>query len=248
MAWSSPKPSQLPPKEFATRHPDAGIWLPGTPKPVLWPASLPRKWTPLCRPAQPLPDEPARQLSGLQPREVRFWPILPRLETIWAWAKQQTGSTTWLCGTYSAADAFFAPVAARSPATTCPTTPPRWPMSMPTLRNSFRRGARWVWWTAQIRIFTAATTPAARGPARALARARGPRNAIRKYRLPLFGQTRHRCWNSRAAASVFATPFAVRKPSPIPKLGQSSWNLPIVNHSTLSVNQGKWEQGMVARA
>lgn len=38
---------------------------------------------------------------------------LARLETIWAWAKQQTGSKVWLCGTYSAADAFFAPVAAR---------------------------------------------------------------------------------------------------------------------------------------
>ena len=38
---------------------------------------------------------------------------LDRLETIWAWAQQQTGSTVWLCGDYSAADAFFAPVAAR---------------------------------------------------------------------------------------------------------------------------------------
>ena len=38
---------------------------------------------------------------------------LRRLETIWAWAQQQTGSRTWLCADYSAADAFFAPVAAR---------------------------------------------------------------------------------------------------------------------------------------
>ncbi len=39
---------------------------------------------------------------------------LARLEMIWAWARQTTRSTTpWLCGDYSAADAFFAPVAAR---------------------------------------------------------------------------------------------------------------------------------------
>ncbi len=39
---------------------------------------------------------------------------LARLETLWAWARQTTGSPgPWLCGAYSVADAFFAPVAAR---------------------------------------------------------------------------------------------------------------------------------------
>ena len=38
---------------------------------------------------------------------------LNRLETMWAWAWDQTGSTLWLCGEYSAADVFFAPVATR---------------------------------------------------------------------------------------------------------------------------------------
>ena len=38
---------------------------------------------------------------------------LRRLEVIWAWAQAQTGSALWLCGDYSAADAFFAPVASR---------------------------------------------------------------------------------------------------------------------------------------
>ncbi|RYH08317.1 glutathione S-transferase [Tropicimonas sp. IMCC6043] len=39
---------------------------------------------------------------------------LRRLEQIWAHARATTGSDTpWLCGAYSAADAFFAPVAAR---------------------------------------------------------------------------------------------------------------------------------------
>ena len=39
---------------------------------------------------------------------------LARIETLWAWARSETGSTgAWLCGGYSAADAYFVPVAAR---------------------------------------------------------------------------------------------------------------------------------------
>lgn len=39
---------------------------------------------------------------------------LTRIETLWAWARAQTGTTgPWLCGEYSAADVFFAPIAAR---------------------------------------------------------------------------------------------------------------------------------------
>jgi glutathione S-transferase len=39
---------------------------------------------------------------------------LQRLETLWAWARETTGATgPWLCGDYSAADAFFAPIATR---------------------------------------------------------------------------------------------------------------------------------------
>ncbi len=38
---------------------------------------------------------------------------LARLEQVWEWGQSQTGSQTWLCGDYSAADAFYAPVASR---------------------------------------------------------------------------------------------------------------------------------------
>ncbi len=39
---------------------------------------------------------------------------LKRLEDIWAWARKASNAQgPWLCGAYSAADAFFAPVAAR---------------------------------------------------------------------------------------------------------------------------------------
>lgn len=39
---------------------------------------------------------------------------LERLEQVWAWARRETGAKgDWLCGGYSAADVFFAPVAGR---------------------------------------------------------------------------------------------------------------------------------------
>jgi glutathione S-transferase len=100
-------------EELATRHPKVGIW-PADPKAraaarVLaaemhagftalrshCPMNLRASYTDSAPPAGVLAD-------------------LARLETLWAWARQTTGSTTpWLCGAYSAADAFFAPVATR---------------------------------------------------------------------------------------------------------------------------------------
>ncbi len=100
-------------EELATRHPDAGIW-PADPHAratarVLaaemhagftalrghCPMNLRVSYTDCQPPAEVLTD-------------------LRRLETLWTWARDTTKSTTpWLCGAYSAADAFFAPVASR---------------------------------------------------------------------------------------------------------------------------------------
>jgi glutathione S-transferase len=99
-------------EELATRHPDAGIW-PADPRArsaarVLaaemhagfsalrshCPMNLRVSYTD-CAPPQAVLDD------------------LTRLELVWNWARAQTGSTGWLCGDYSAADAFFAPVATR---------------------------------------------------------------------------------------------------------------------------------------
>jgi glutathione S-transferase len=100
-------------EELASRHPDAGLW-PSDPRAratarVLasemhagfsalrghCPMNLRVSYTD-CAPPQAVMDD------------------LARLEKIWAWARDVTGSgTPWLCGEYSAADAFFAPVAAR---------------------------------------------------------------------------------------------------------------------------------------
>ena len=103
-------------EELASRHPQAGIW-PETAKAraiarVLaaemhagftalrshCPMNLRVSYTD-CAPPQGVLDD------------------LARLETLWDWAWEQTGEQTgaapWLCGAYSAADVFFAPVATR---------------------------------------------------------------------------------------------------------------------------------------
>lgn len=100
-------------EELATRHPDAGLW-PSDPRARATARVLAaemhsglaalRSYCPMnlrvsytdCKP----PDEVLADLA--------------RLETLWSWARQTTRSSTpWLCGPYSAADAFFAPVATR---------------------------------------------------------------------------------------------------------------------------------------
>ncbi len=100
-------------EELATRHPDAG----------LWPADPTARAT-----ARSLAAEMHAGFSALRthcPMNLRVTYAdcappdavladLARLDALWSWARRTTGSTTpWLCGDYSAADAFFAPVAAR---------------------------------------------------------------------------------------------------------------------------------------
>lgn len=99
-------------EELASRHPQAGIW-PAEAKAravarVLaaemhagftalrshCPMNLRVSYTD-CEPPQAVLDD------------------LARLEVIWDWAREMTGAKVWLAGDYSAADAFFAPVASR---------------------------------------------------------------------------------------------------------------------------------------
>jgi glutathione S-transferase len=93
---------------------------------------------------------------------------LARLETIWDWARDQTGAAIWLAGDYSAADAFFAPVASRIATYNLPVYPPGpWPMCRRIWRTRpSGAGGRWAWWMVPIRSSTAAPTPAGPGPAR----------------------------------------------------------------------------------
>ncbi|NGM44810.1 glutathione S-transferase [Rhodobacter sp. SGA-6-6] len=100
-------------EELATRHPEAGIW-PQAPR--------------ARATARALAAEMHAGFAALRnhcPMNLRVFyqdcappaevlADLARLETLWSWAHATTGTTTpWLCGEYSAADAFFAPVAAR---------------------------------------------------------------------------------------------------------------------------------------
>jgi len=100
-------------EELATRHPDAG----------LWPADPQARAT-----ARVLAAEMHAGFIGLRsycPMNLRVSYTdceptegvvsdLKRLEDLWSWARRTTKSSThWLCGAYSAADAFFAPVASR---------------------------------------------------------------------------------------------------------------------------------------
>lgn len=99
-------------EELASRHPDAGIW----------PAAPNNRAI-----ARALAAEMHAGFSALRSHcpmnlRVSYTDCTPpqavlndlqRLEMIWAWAWDQSGSTQWLCGDYSAADVFFAPVASR---------------------------------------------------------------------------------------------------------------------------------------
>jgi glutathione S-transferase len=98
-------------EELASRHPQAGIW-PQDPKARAVARVLAAE---MHAGFGALRGHCAMNLrvsyTDCAPSEAVL-ADLARLETIWAWAKAQTGGP-WLAGAYCAADAFFAPVAAR---------------------------------------------------------------------------------------------------------------------------------------
>lgn len=127
-------------EELATRHPEAGLW-PAEPKAraiaralaaemhagftslrSYCPMNLRVSYTDCAPPPEVLAD-------------------LARLDTIWSWARAETGSATpWLCGAYSVADAMFAPVATRTATYNLPVTPAAMDYVMAHLAHpSFRR-------------------------------------------------------------------------------------------------------------
>ena len=100
-------------EELATRHPEAGHW-PAAPHARatarVLAAEMHAGFTAL---RSHCPMNLRVSYTDCQP-PAEVLADLMRLETLWTWARQTTGSTTpWLCGAYSAADAFFAPVATR---------------------------------------------------------------------------------------------------------------------------------------
>jgi glutathione S-transferase len=100
-------------EELASRHPEAGHW-PADPRARAVARALAaemhagftalRSHCPMnLRISYETCEPPPEVLADLE-----------RLQQIWAWARRETGATgDWLCGNYSAADVFFAPVATR---------------------------------------------------------------------------------------------------------------------------------------
>ena len=110
-------------EELASRHPEAGHW-PAAPKARAVARMLCaemhagftalRGYCPMnLRVSYETCDPPAEVLADLT-----------RLDALWAWARQSCGAEgPWLCGAYSAADAFFAPVASRIATYNLPVSP-----------------------------------------------------------------------------------------------------------------------------
>jgi glutathione S-transferase len=104
-------------EELASRHPEAGLW-----------PALPRHRA-VARSLAAEMHAGFTALRGHCPMNLRVSYAatdlpeavaadLDRLDRIWTWARAETGADTdaggpWLCGTYSVADVFFAPVATR---------------------------------------------------------------------------------------------------------------------------------------
>lgn len=100
-------------EELASREPEAGIW-PATPASR---AVARRLVAEMHAGFAALRDHSTMNLrisySDSNPPEAVL-ADLARIEAIWAGARMETGSTgPWLCGDYSAADVFYAPIAAR---------------------------------------------------------------------------------------------------------------------------------------
>ncbi|MFC3086438.1 glutathione S-transferase [Tabrizicola soli] len=100
-------------EELATRHPEAGIW-PTDPQARATARVLAAEMhAGFVELRTHCPMNLRVSYTDCQPPE-EVLADLARLETLWSWARETTKSTTpWLCGAYSAADAFFAPVATR---------------------------------------------------------------------------------------------------------------------------------------
>ena len=100
-------------EELASRHPEAGLW-PKDPAARavarMLAAEMHAGFTAL-RSHCPM-NLRVSYTDCAPPDAVRA--DLARLELLWSWARRQTGAQgDWLCGACSAADVFFAPVAAR---------------------------------------------------------------------------------------------------------------------------------------
>ena len=110
-------------EELASRHPDARLW-PNDPKARAVARSVTAEmhagFTAL---RSHCPMNLRVSYEGCAPPDAVL-ADLARLQSVWAWARHASGSQgPWLCGDYSAADAFYAPVASRIATYNLPVSP-----------------------------------------------------------------------------------------------------------------------------
>ena len=100
-------------EELASRHPEAGLW-PKDPRARAVARVLAAEMhAGFAALRSHCPMNLRLSYTGCAPPDAVL-ADLARLETIWSWARRETGAAgPWLCGEYCAADAFFAPVAGR---------------------------------------------------------------------------------------------------------------------------------------
>lgn len=107
LAWDSLALAE----ELASRHPEAGLW-PADPSLRAMARSLAAEMHSGFAPLRSLCPMNLRLAYSGVPVPAPLAADLARIEEIWSHALARSGGP-WLCGTYSIADAFFAPVAAR---------------------------------------------------------------------------------------------------------------------------------------
>ncbi|PTE22213.1 glutathione S-transferase [Cereibacter changlensis JA139] len=98
-------------EELASRHPEAGLWPADPGLRAIARALAAEMHAGFGALRSHCPMNLRVSYEDCAPTEAVL-ADLARLEVLWAWARERSGGD-WLCGAYSAADAFFAPVAAR---------------------------------------------------------------------------------------------------------------------------------------
>ncbi|MFN3294477.1 MAG: glutathione S-transferase [Gemmobacter sp.] len=100
-------------EEIASRHPEAGHWPENPAARAVARALAAEMHAGFGALRSHCPMNLRVSYTGCEPPQAVLDDLF-RLETLWAWARAATGAGgDWLCGPYSVADAFFAPVATR---------------------------------------------------------------------------------------------------------------------------------------
>lgn len=110
-------------EELASRHPEAGLWPHDPASRAIARALAAEMHAGFTALRSHCPMNLRLSYTGCEPPQAVL-DDLARIETLWDWARQQTeASGPWLCGGYSVADVFFAPVATRIATYALPVSP-----------------------------------------------------------------------------------------------------------------------------